>query len=304
MCHPSAGIRQWWINRSTSSSELRNRLNARGRLQRILARENVYRLFVDESGDHTTTHATAVDKRYLGVIGVAFRQLDLVDVRQRLDQFKQDYCDQYDPDGPPILHREDIIGKRPPFAWLKDENASRVFQRALLEHLAACNCTVFAVVIDKESHWKRPYRKLRHPYHYCLHALLERYATFLDRERSLGDVMAESRGRTEDEGLKNGFSNIYSTGTTFAKAALFKSRLTSHELKVKKKESNIAGLQIADLMAFAATRDVLHRYRGCKIETLRYFDSRMIEIVREKYFVAISPTGQSRIDGHGRKILA
>lgn len=245
-----------------------------------------------------------MDKRYLGVVGVAFRQADLVGVRQGLDQFKQDHCDQYDPDGPPILHREDIIGKRPPFAWLKDENASRIFHGALLDHLAACDCTVFAVVIDKDSHWKRAYRKLRHPYHYCLHALLERYATFLDRAGCVGDVMAESRGRNEDEGLKNEFSNIYSTGTTFAKAALFKSRLTSHELKVKKKESNIAGLQIADLMAFAATRDVLHRYRGCKIENVRHFDSKMIEIVRNKYFVGLSAAGQSRIDGHGRKILA
>lgn len=269
-----------------------------------LSFESTYRLFVDESGDHSSTHATAVDKRYLGVVGVAFRQCDLVDFRSEIDRFKRSHCDGYDPDGPPILHREDIIGKRGLFEWLKEESRSKAFQDALLEQVEQTQCTVFAVVVDKESHWKCTYRKLRHPYHYCLHALLERYANFLDRSNCVGDVMAESRGRVEDEGLKGEYARVYSTGTKFEKAALFKSRLTSHELKIKKKESNIAGLQVADLMAFAATRDVLHRYRKITIENLRHFDSRMIDIVKAKYFVGQSRSGQSKIDGHGRVILA
>ena len=33
-----------------------------------------YRLYLDESGDHTSAHATDVGKRYLGLVGVMFEQ--------------------------------------------------------------------------------------------------------------------------------------------------------------------------------------------------------------------------------------
>jgi hypothetical protein len=74
-----------------------------------------------------------------------------------------------------------------------------------------------------------------------------------------GDVMAESRGKKEDTRLKKSFRGIWDQGTDRMEAKQFQEHLTSKELKVKPKANNIAGLQLADIIAYPAWKVALAR---------------------------------------------
>jgi hypothetical protein len=69
------------------------------------------------------------------------------------------------------------------------------------------------VVIDKLKHSQR-YQVWRFdPYHYCLAILVERYVLWLRAQKSVGDVMAESRGGKEDRRLKDSFNRVFTGGS-------------------------------------------------------------------------------------------
>ena len=70
-----------------------------------------YRLYVDESGDHTYNLLDNPGHRYLALMGVWFRQLDhYVAFAENLEQFKREIFGPR-PDKPVILHRSDIINR-------------------------------------------------------------------------------------------------------------------------------------------------------------------------------------------------
>ncbi len=110
--------------------------------------------------------------------------------------------------------------------------------------------------------------------------------------------MAESRGGNEDKRLKASFERAYTQGSEYVDAEAFATHLTSKQLKVKPKSSNIAGLQLADLIAYPSYRLILaHR---AHLPLSDNFGGRISKILEEsKYFR--SPSG--RIDGWGRKWL-
>ena len=86
---------------------------------------------------------------------------------------------------------------------------------------------------------------------------MERYIFWLEQHNAVGDVMAESRGGKEDRRLKDSFARLHENGTEYVRPDKFAQFLTSKQLKVKPKSNNIAGLQIADLVAhpsFKATQ--------------------------------------------------
>src|SRR5207253_2513511 len=118
---------------------------------------------------------------------------------ERLKAFKQDIFGRRDPDDDSIcLHRKDIIERKGIFGRLCNAELNRRFQGGLLELIAEGRYRMTCVVLDKNTHEKKAYRRLFHPYHYCLATLLERYAGWLERAGDKGDVMAESRAKTED----------------------------------------------------------------------------------------------------------
>ncbi|MCY7411294.1 MAG: DUF3800 domain-containing protein [Chitinophagales bacterium] len=92
------------------------------------------------------------------------------------------------------------------------------------------------------------------PYHYCQEIILERYRLLLDINYAVGDVMIESRGGKEDMRLKKSFRRLMDVGTQFLSPEKLSQHITSKELKVKAKGANIAGLQLADLIAHAVRR--------------------------------------------------
>src|SRR5260221_10255062 len=171
-----------------------------------------FRLYMDESGDHKAACPGGIGQRYLGLVGLMLPGVHAQALVDRVDQFKRSHL-EYDPDDPPILHREDIIQRRGPFKVLTDPGRRQSFGDGIIELIRATPIRVVCVVVDKQTHGLKKYRQLTHPYHYCLVAMLERYCGWLAYTRSRGDVMAESRGGTEDRLLGTHYEQVYNAGT-------------------------------------------------------------------------------------------
>jgi hypothetical protein len=154
-------------------------------------------------------------------------------------------------------------------------------------------------VIDKLEHLNRYQSWSYDPYHYCLTILLERYSLWLgDQHDARGDVMAESRGKKEDQRLKKEFSRIYRRGTENVSHAEFVAHLTSSQLKVKPKSANVSGLQLADVIAHPSFVTVKARHEGQPLPA--NFGGQVGQIlVASKYRRSWS----GRIEGWGTKWL-
>lgn len=165
---------------------------------------------------------------------------------------------------------------------MQDDQLRAQFDEELLVLLESSSYRVITVVIDKLEHRNRYLRWQAYPYHYCLMALLERYVLWLELAGSCGDVMAESRGKKENRQLSESFSRLYSRGTDYVSAKTFQSRLSTRELKIKKKEANIAGLQLADLIANPSMRGIVCERTGT--EMTAEFGIRVVRILKKNKY--------------------
>lgn len=217
-----------------------------------------FRIYIDESGDHGLTGLDDDSRRYLGLTGcIVGQEYYRVSLHPAIEDLKQRHF-PHNPDEPVILHRREIVDRKGPFWRLRDPAAKSGFDQDLLDLLFDQEYTLVTVVIDKKSNQERTGKAVYHPYHYCLAAILERYCGFLNLYSAEGDVMAESRGGAENRQLTAAYRELYNRGTYFHSADFFQRVLTSREIKLKPKTANIAGLQLADLLA-----------RDCKNEILR-----------------------------------
>jgi Protein of unknown function (DUF3800) len=260
------------------------------------------RLYIDESGDHTTTGFTPVqwDKRYLCLLGCA---MDIEYCRTSFtpdfEAFKARHFD-CDVDDPVILHREDLKSKRGPFRCLTDSAKNVAFNRELLELVDQTRFVVFAVVIDKLNTHGRYFGPISpHPYHVGLLAMLERYCGWIKFSRHSGDTLAESRGAREDLLLKSAYQGVYSGGTGFRSRDFFQSALTTKEIKIKPKTQNICALQLADLLAYPAKRQILEDCGFGPAPT--GFTKQMANILEKKYNRRYA---NSQVRGYGKIVIS
>ena len=219
-----------------------------------------YRIYVDESGDHTYRHLADLDKRYLGLTGVLVRQdhYDAV-MRPGLEQLKRDHF-SYDPDSPPVLVRSHLIRRRGPFWRLRDAEHRAAWDDALIEFISSLEINVYTVVMDKRAHFDHYGAASSNPYEYSLRVLLNRIRGLLANFKSgaTADVMAEARGRREDAQLLREYEEFRQHGDD--RRAGEEVRATYPDtLQFRRKDQNIAGLQIADLLAYPQKMDIVER---------------------------------------------
>lgn len=257
-----------------------------------------HRMYVDEVGNSDMGASQDPNHRYLSLTGVVL-ELGYVDshVFPTLEGLKRTYFGSH-PDDPVILHRKELVNKKPPFTALRDAATERAFNDDLLAVLRSINYTVFTVVIDKLEHQQK-YQVWRFdPYHYCLLIVVERFVLWLRRSDAVGDVMAESRGGKEDRRLKASFERVYDQGSSFLSRQEFVRHLTSRQLKVKAKSNNIAGLQLSDLIAHPSYRATLARKTGQPLAN--NFGGTIASILEHSKY---DRDAQGEIDGWGRKWL-
>ncbi|HEV8682567.1 MAG TPA: DUF3800 domain-containing protein [Actinomycetota bacterium] len=241
-----------------------------------------YRLFVDESGDANVKSVDDARYRYLGLTGVA---LDLTDhedaVTRDLNKLKAAHFPGHPP-GFPILVRSRLVRMEAPFQALRDAANRGFWERGILEFFQAHATDLITVVVDKRRSQDRYGREDEDPYLRAMRFMIERYRAVLYYRSSVGDVLVEARGKEEDRRLRKAYDFLYRHGTGWRSAAELQAALTSRELKLAAKSKNIAGLQVADLLAHPAKEGILQDHRGVERRP-GTFSQRVIEEIRASY---------------------
>lgn len=258
-----------------------------------------HRLYVDEVGNSDMGASEDPNHRYLSLTGVIISLKHVQDcVVPEMEALKAKNFTRHHPDEPLILHRKELMNKKHPFVDLRDPLIEHQFNESLLGCINGWEYTVITVTIDKLQHQQR-YMVWRYdPYHYCLQVLVEKYVLWLKSQGAHGDVMAEGRQGKPDKRLKESFQRVYEHGTDFVEQAVFTERLTSKELKIKQKTHNIAGLQLADLLAHPSFKLCLAKRNRQAPPT--GFGGRISTILEASKYNR-SPSG--KIDGWGSKWL-
>ncbi|ERP87269.1 hypothetical protein Q669_10925 [Labrenzia sp. C1B10] len=210
----------------------------------------VYRLYVDEHGTDTLKNLGHPNNRYLSLTGVAMRIDHARDfLTKELIRIKADVLND-DPDNPAILHLSDIRQRKGPFGKLNNDAVLSRFNSEITKWMRSTECTVITTIIDKkwmveQKHWKQ-----NHPYHYLAEILFEKYTQFLERKKSLGDIMPEARDKPLNKALQKEFDRVRLKGSRYASAAQICRRIPVSKLKFMEKYRNVAGLQLCDIFTY------------------------------------------------------
>ena len=259
----------------------------------------MYRMFVDEVGHADMKASQDPNGRYLSLTGLIFElgYYERVAVRW-VERLKEKHFPPL-PDGKPlILHRKELVNRSWPFTVLRDPGKEEAFNADLLFVLEHLDYRVLTATIDKLEHLNRYEVWRYHPYHYCQEVLIERYAWWLNRRRATGDIFAESRGRREDRQLKNAARFIFRHGTSFLSREECQRALIGEDLKLYRKSADVAGLQLADLIAHPSFKRMMARRAKQPLPST--FGGRVASILEASKYDR-SPRGT--IDGWGCKWL-
>lgn len=262
----------------------------------VITYRRMYRISIDEAGNHDLRSSDDPNHQYLGLTGVMLRlEYEQGPFLQELNAIKMEIFGTTEI----VLHRREIVDADPPFQTLRNAEVRQRFNELLLRLLAESTYRVFTVVIDKKEHGRK-YQVWRfHPYHYCLTVVLERYVQWLDRTGQVGDVLVESRGKKENIQLEKAYRFIYDRGTNHVPVRIFKTCLTSRQLKIQPKTANLPALQLADLIVSPCCRDLI--CMNTKTPMTADFGRRVVEVLRKNKYLKNPYDGS--IVGWGTKWL-
>lgn len=178
------------------------------------------------------------------------------------------------------LHSRDIRKSDGPFSILLNAQVRGRFLADLSAMMAALPFTLFATVIHKHAYKARYGDGARNPYDVALEYSFERVLHFMEANGETAlPVIAEARGRNEDNALQASFHRLMTEGTYYNKAERFQ-KLTC-PISFRRKHDNIAGIQLADLCAYPVAR------RALRPET----ENRAFEVIAPKIYRAGKVSG-------------
>lgn len=258
-----------------------------------------YRMYIDEVGNaQPCRHPNDENARYLSLTGVIV-SLDYSrdNLHPQLEGLKKSYFNSH-PDDPIIFHRKQLIQRNQPFDSLRDDCIREAFFYEFFELISQADYQVVTAVVDKIALQQRHGDNAWEPYHFALEILAERYVRFLSScPESVGDLMVESRNSGQDRDLKLSFARICNKGTYYCTAQDIGKFITSKEIKIRPKTSNIAGLQLADLLAHPSAISIIRE--NTREPWIHEYGNRIVEILnRDKY-----RRDGNTIKGIGRKLI-
>ena len=243
-----------------------------------------YRMYVDESGDDVMDPSKwrSSDARYLGLTGVVIAS-DTYRTRTHpeFEALKQEFF-PYDPDEPLVLVRKKIVQKKDDFDGLVDNELATRWEEAIYQFLDAHVSQVICVVLDKQAFLQSGWATVQNPYGYCICALAESYGDWLNGVGGTGDVMAEARGKREDQELKNDFSRFMVGNGIPEGTQGSRQQISSSQIKVHLKSRNITGLQLADLLAYPSKRGFLMENERVFTDTTSNATHRFYDMIKSK----------------------
>lgn len=219
-----------------------------------------YTLYLDESGDHGLFNFNP-SYPVLALCGVAAENSYYSrTLLPYVDRFKVDQIGS----ASYRLHYRAMAQKAGPYRFLADSVRAWTFEQALAGLISDLEVAVFCAVIVKDEYLARygPTRPVdqylpTNLYLMALDFVLERFVKYLEeRGPSQGNVLAEARGRREDEEVHAEYSQLLQTGTQFVSGERFR-RALGPDLRFADKNEGVAGLELADICAPAVATQIL-----------------------------------------------
>jgi hypothetical protein len=205
--------------------------------------------YFDESGDHGLDNID-LDYPVFVLCGCVFRITHYLE--HDLPAFSKIKFDHFDHDAV-ILHSRAIRKRLGVFQALRDRQKCEKFMADVAAFFTNSKCTLIAAAIDKIAH-KQRYRSPYDPYSMSLLFCLERLYAYL---RDVGATnlpltcVFEQRGEAEDKRIAAEFTTICGGANSWGP-------LPFHAVFANK-QTNMAGLQMADLAAYPIGRYVMDR---------------------------------------------
>lgn len=260
----------------------------------------VFRLYIDEVGNSDLKGAADDPNiRYLALTGI-LTTVDRHDraICGRMDQLKALFP-AHSTAHPVVFHRREVLRREGPFSALRDPGVGARFDEGLLNLFQRAPYLTITVQIDKESHLNTYGVWHYDPYHYCMNCLVERYVLYLRRHDMVGDVVIEPRYKKADKKLKASFERTCRLGTDNIPARIFEKHLLSRDIGFFPKKANVAGLQLADLLAHPSARHM--RLQRDSIPAPSDFGSKVAKILVDRRYARNPQT--LRVEGYGTKWL-
>ena len=226
-----------------------------------------YVVYVDESGDHSLA---SVDKDY-PVFVLALCVFHKRHYAERIVPAVEKLKFNYFGHDSVVLHENEIRKQKGDFAFLAQRAVRDEFMGQLSSIMDASNFILIACVVDK-ARLPRSEGAGSNPYHVALGICLEALRSFLAEKRQdelKTHVVVECRGKKEDAELELEFRRICDGENPGAKLLPF-------DIVFADKKTNLAGLQLADLVA-----------RPVGINYLRPAqENKAFEILKPKFYCA------------------
>ncbi len=199
-----------------------------------------YVVYVDESGDHSLA---SVDEQY-PVFVLAFCVFHKRHYSEHIIPAVEKLKFNYFGHDSVVLHENEIRKQKGAFAFLNQRTVRAEFMAQLSGIMAASNFILIAGIVDKTK-VSRSEGASSNPYHIALGMCMESLRNFLTekgQEHLQTHVIVECRGKKEDGELELEFRRICDGANAGSKHLPF-------DVVFADKKTNLAGLQLADLVA-------------------------------------------------------
>src|SRR5258708_6880745 len=216
-----------------------------------------YYLFLDESGDHGLANLNPDFPVFL-LCGILIKEADYEAVKESMNGLKQAIWGSKEV----IFHSRDIRKCEKEFQKLFDLDLKRIFYERLNRIISESSYIVIASAIQKQR-FVENFGKLEDDvYEIALSFVIEQAVIVLQNilEAEALSIVIERRGKREDKQLDDHFQRITGKGTgrlTAADISHFNPSFT-----FRNKKENINGLQLADLLAYPISRNVIEPDRA------------------------------------------
>lgn len=217
-----------------------------------------YFLFLDESGDHGLTN---IDEQFpiFVLSGILISESNYKLMSAQLADIKKEFWGNKKV----IIHSRDIRKCQNEFTILFDEEIKKNFYSKINDLITTQNYVIISSAINKDKYIKLYGRLSDDVYEISLSFIIERAVFYLDDFASnvnALNVIIEKRGSKEDQKLNDHFNSLLSRGTGFVKPIRIKNY--NSNCKFQHKKEDVAGLQVADLIAYPIARYVLDPERA------------------------------------------
>lgn len=208
--------------------------------------------FFDECGDHSLTRINPELPVFVLCTVIVERAAYARTIIPEIAAFKLRYFAHEGIN----LHSRDIRKAAGPFSILQNAGVRGRFLADLTGLMAALPFTLCVTAIRKDAHLERYGADAKNPYDIALEYSFERVLHFMEANGETDlPVIAEARGKNEDNELRASFHRLMTQGTYYHQAERFRKLLCP--LSFRRKQDNIAGIQLADLCAHPVARHVL-----------------------------------------------